>query len=327
MHEIIDIANNWLSEGKQIALATVITTWGSSPRKVDAQMVVNSSGEFSGSVSGGCVESAVIDFGIQVIKTNKPQLVHFGVANETAWEVGLACGGEIDIFIQPIDKKFLDDITVKVQNERPVCYSFVIDGPNNLIGQPKIIHEDTEKIYPRILVDESQEGKSKTFINCVLPPPTLILVGGVHIAIKLAQIAKILDYKVIIIDPRGSISAKYRFKDADQILKLWPKEGFENLNIRNSTAIVTLSHDPKIDDPALLAALRSSAFYIGALGSKHTQAERAKRLKANGISEKQIRRIHGPVGLKIGSGTPSEIALSIIAEIVDVRKKMLFVVE
>lgn len=323
MHEIIDDVNKWKSEGKQIAFVTVINTWGSSPRKTGAHMAINSSGEFSGSVSGGCVESAVIDIGIQVIKTNKPQLAHFGVANETAWEVGLACGGEIDIFIQPLEEDFLEKITLSIQNEKPVCYSFVFDGPNNSIGQLRIINEDTEKNYPRIMVDESPEGKSKTFINCILPPPTLILIGGVHIAIKLAQIAKLLDYKVIIIDPRGSFSAEDRFQDIDQILRLWPKEAFENLIIHESTAIVTLTHDPKIDDPALVAALMSNAFYVGALGSKKTHIEREERLKANGLSEEQISRIHGPVGLKIGSGTPPEIALSIMAEIVDVKERFL----
>ena len=165
MYEIIDDVNKWKSEGKQIAFATVISTWGSSPRKTGAHMAINSSGEFLGSVSGGCVESAVIDIGIQVIKTNKPQLIHFGVANETAWDVGLACGGEIDIFIQPLEEEFLESITSSIQNEKPVCYSFVIDGPQNLIGKPKIIHEDTEKNYPRIIVDGLREGKFKTFIK------------------------------------------------------------------------------------------------------------------------------------------------------------------
>ena len=321
MREIIDDANTWISSGGKIALATVISTWGSSPRKAGAHMVINSDGEFSGSVSGGCIESAVIDTGIQVIKTNNPQLVHFGVANETAWDVGLACGGEIDIFIQPLEEEFLEKITASIQNEKPFCYSFVIDGSPNLLGQANLKLGDREKNYPRIIIEETLDENLKIFIDCILPPPTLILIGGVHIAIKLAEIAIILGYKIILIDPRGSFSADYRFPETYKILKLWPKEAFEKIIIHESTAIVTLTHDPKIDDPALLAALSSNAFYVGALGSKKTHSERKLRLLESGFSEEQISRIHGPVGLKIGSGTPAEIALSIMAEIVDVKGK------
>jgi len=313
MREIIGIAKQWKEEGKDIALATVIKTWGSSPRKVGAQMAINAEGDFAGSVSGGCIEGAVIEEALATIRTKKPKLLHFGVADDIAWDVGLACGGEIDVFVQPFKRDMVNKVSTLIDKDAPFTYSFVIDGPDSSLGQLNVQEGVIQGSGVQIVMEETPEGEVKKFISSVESALSLIIVGGVHITIKLAQIAKVMDYKIYVIDPRNAFMKEDRFPEIDHLITSWPDEAFRSLPLNDSTAVVTLTHDPKIDDPALLAALDSPVFYIGALGSKKTNEKRRARLKEAGCSVKN------PVGLDIGSQTPDEIALAIIAEIVAVR--------
>ena len=339
MRDILPDLDNWhASENKSIALATVIQTWGSSPRRAGAKMALTPDGKITGSVSGGCVEGAVFESGVDVLKSNKPQLLHFGVADETAWEVGLACGGSIDIFVKPLEPNFFKSLRSVLLEEQTAVIVTVVRGPDDLLGREILVHDDgnvlgtisneldervlnvaretlARGISERVMLSDSIE----VFLEVSLPPPTLIAVGGVHITIALMALAKTLGYRTVVIDPRSAFGSEARFPHVDQLIQLWPDEAFQQVPPNRSTAIAMLTHDPKLDDPALKIALPSPAFYVGALGSKTTQAKRRQRLLDDGLTEAQVNRLHGPIGLEIGAGTPEEIAMSIMAEIVSAR--------
>jgi xanthine dehydrogenase accessory factor len=340
MRDILPDLDHWRAEDKPIALATVIQTWGSSPRRAGAKMALTPDGKITGSVSGGCVEGAVYETGLKVLKSNRPQLLHFGVADETAWEVGLACGGSIDIFVNPLDTEFFQPLRSVLVDEGAAVLTTVVRGPDPLLGHEMLLGEDgtvtgsISKEWNERAVNLAKEtlaqGESRrallneeveVFLEVILPPPTLIAVGGVHITIALMALAKTLGYRTVVIDPRSAFGNEDRFPNIDQLIPLWPEEAFEQVPINRSTAIAMLTHDPKLDDPALKIALRSPAFYVGALGSKTTQAKRRKRLLDEGLTEAQLDRLHGPIGIEIGAGTPEEIAMSIMAEVVAARNK------
>jgi len=339
MRDILSDLDNWHADDNQsIAIATVIQTWGSSPRRAGAKMAITPDGKITGSVSGGCVEGAVFESGVEVLKSNKPQLLHFGVADETAWEVGLACGGSIDIFVKPLEPNFFKSLRSVLLEEQTAVIVTVVRGPDDLLGREILVHDDgnvlgtisneldervlnvaretlARGISERVMLSDSIE----VFLEVSLPPPTLIAVGGVHITIALMALAKTLGYRTVVIDPRSAFGSEARFPHVDQLIQLWPDEAFQQVPPNRSTAIAMLTHDPKLDDPALKIALPSPAFYVGALGSKTTQAKRRKRLLDEGLTEAQLNRLHGPIGLEIGAGTPEEIAMSIMAEIVSAR--------
>jgi xanthine dehydrogenase accessory factor len=339
MRDILADLDRWQADEHQpIALATVIQTWGSSPRRAGAKMAITPDGKITGSVSGGCVEGAVFDAGVESLKSNRPQLLHFGVADETAWEVGLACGGSIDIFVRPINRESFKSLRGVLLADQAAVNITVVRGPDELLGREILIHEDgivTGEINPEldgiatsVARQALAQGESRTvqlnetiqvFVEVILPAPTLIAVGGVHITIALMTLAKTLGYRTVVIDPRTAFGNESRFPDVDQLIPLWPREAFEQVAINRATAIAMLTHDPKLDDPALKIALSSQAFYIGALGSKATQAKRHQRLLEAGLTEAHLNRLHGPIGLQIGAATPEEIAMSIMAEIVSVR--------
>ena len=340
MQDILADLARWRSENKSIALATVLQTWGSSPRGVGSKMALTLDGNMTGSVSGGCVENAVVEAGIQTLKTNRPQLLHFGVTDETAWEVGLACGGSIDIFVRPLENNSFIELLSALENNKPLVIATVIRGPDTFLGREILIHEHsrstgwlgndwngqidklaTQVIFQGISQRIELNDNIEIFFDTILPPPTLIMVGGVHIAVALSSLAKTLGYRTVVIDPRKAWGDKERFPKVDQLIQTWPGDAFGQIGITRSTAIATLTHDPKLDDPALEFALSSPAFYVGALGSKTTQAERRKRLLRDGLTVSQLDRLHGPIGLDINAQTPEEIALAIMAEVVDAHRK------
>lgn len=339
MQDILSELSEWVDRGEQVALATVVQTWGSSPRRVGAKMAITSTGQIAGSVSGGCVEGAVAETGFEVLKTGRPRLLHFGVADETAWEVGLACGGQIDVFVEPLDPASFQTRRELLLAGRPHAVATVVRGPEDLLGREVFISGDGG--IPDLLGSEIQaqvsekvraaqeEGRSRRFtlagkegeelelfVEVVGPSPELVIVGGVHIAIALAHLAKIVGFRTILVDPRKSFGSQERFPHVDQLIQAWPQDAFSQIDLHNKTAVAMLTHDPKIDDPALMIALNSQAFYVGALGSQKTQARRRQRLLEMGLSEEQLSRLHGPIGIDIGAETPEEIALSVMAEIV-----------
>jgi len=341
MRDILSDLDRWQAENKPIALATVIETWGSSPRSAGAKMGMTPDNEISGSVSGGCVEGAVFDTGVEALKTGRPRLLHFGVADETAWEVGLACGGSIEVFVKALDLAFYQAVRAALLAERPFAVVTVVRGPADYLGQEMMWGEEGQMVGALGHgLDEAVtplaraalgEGKSQrqtvnvgaeaveVFIEVALPSPTLVVVGGVHIAIALTALAKTLGYRTVVVDPRKAFGVEARFPHVDQLVQAWPDEALTRIGLTRSTAVAMLTHDPKLDDPALKVALPSPAFYVGALGSRNTQLKRRQRLLAEGVTEAQLARLRGPIGFDLGGRTPEEIALAVMAEIVAAR--------
>jgi xanthine dehydrogenase accessory factor len=342
MREVLTDIDRWRAQGDTIALATVIQTWGSAPRGVGAKMALTQASQIAGSVSGGCVEGAVVEAGVQVLKTGQPQLLHFGVADETAWSVGLACGGKIEVFVQSLDPNLYAAVQRAIAEDRLAATVTIIRGPAELVGRGLIVYEDGSHLgtlgnpldEPAIaaarvaLIEEQAQRLTlpdisiepiEIFIDVLPPSLVLILVGGVHIAVALATIAKTLNYRTIVIDPRRAFGNEARFPHVDRLIQAWPDEAFQQISLTRSTAVAMLTHDPKIDDPALKIVLPSPAFYIGALGSRTTQEQRRRRLLKAGLTEAQLARLQGPIGLGIGAKTPEEIALAVMAQIVAAR--------
>ncbi|MBS61260.1 MAG: XdhC/CoxI family protein [Anaerolineaceae bacterium] len=332
MKDIILELDSWISEGQDVVLATVVDTWGSAPRGVGAKMALTANGKMCGSVSGGCVEGAIVEAAKQVFNTGQSSLLEFGVTDDTAWEVGLACGGTISVFVQLLNEDVFRAIRAS-DNENLVTIT-VIGGSKNILGRQMVVTENgdqTGSINSNLDNDalsvarySLQQGASKTvklqnsielFVEVVSAPLTLILIGGVHIAIPLSEIAKMIGYRTIVIDPRRSFGSEDRFPHVDLLLQSWPDSALDELELNSSTAVAVLTHDPKIDDIALVKALPSQAFYVGALGSQTTNASRLKRLFEAGLKQKDIDRLSAPIGLDIGGRSPQEIALAIMAEI------------
>lgn len=321
--KIPEIALNWHRNGGA-AIASVIETWGSAPRPVGSQLAISSKGEIAGSVSGGCVEGAVVAEALDAMETKCPIVLEFGVADEDAFAVGLACGGKIEVLVEPIagplgisEEKLLQLVNNQSQGI-PTIVSTSLDSWDS-----RVISYGAAQMT-KGLIEALEQDKSSivdgVFINVFNPPLKLIVVGGVHIAQPLVHIAQNSGYQTMIIDPRESFGSKDRFP-GERISNKWPDEAIKNESPDLRTAVVTLTHDPKIDDPAILEALKAPVFYIGCLGSTRTHAKRLARLKEKSIDEDQLARLHGPIGLDIGSRTPAEIAIAIMAEITQTLRK------
>ena len=343
MDTLLAQVQEWFESGRSVALARVIKTWGSSPRPAGALMAITDQGEISGSVSGGCVESAVIDAAQDLLSGGPPKRLHFGVANEEAWEVGLSCGGEIDIFLQPFTGKDLEIWREAEARGERFGVILVVEGDQEYQGATWCVLESGEVLgdppapepAPQLLAELKKvlaDGKSnllpfdsdriqEAFFQVVELPRQLVLVGGVHIAIPLASLADTLGFEVIVIDPRRLFSSEDRFPGVKRLLGEWPREAFQSISLTRSTAVVMLTHDPKIDDPAIKIALESPVFYIGALGSRKTHQKRVDRLTAQGVDSAALERIHAPVGLDLGAVSPEEIALAVLAEVIQVWHK------
>jgi len=286
-------------KGAPLALATVVSTWGSAPRPRGSHMLVHADGRFEGSVSGGCVESDILATAAEVI-AGAPFLVKtYGVADAAAWEVGLPCGGEIAVMVQP----------VSAAGFAPELFECIADARDR--GDALTVSTDLESGHSAARLLEIGEA----FVNRYDPPRRLLIVGAVQIAQSLAGLAREMGITTVVIDPRARFLTEERFPGVT-LDDRWPDEAVAAYAPGPSTAVVTLSHDTKIDDPALVAALARPTAYVGALGSRRSHAARRERLKAGGISEANLDRIDAPVGLDIGAIGPAEIALSIAAAMV-----------
>jgi xanthine dehydrogenase accessory factor len=254
------------------------------------------------------------------------------VADETAWEVGLACGGSIDVFVQPLERGLFAHLRALTLAERVFAAATLVKGPPERLGQALVVDEagavfgtlaEAEAPARAALaagqsVRQPVEG-GEVFIEVSWPAPTLVVVGGVHTSIALTALAKTLGYRTLVVDPRRAFGSDERFPHVDRLIQKWPDEALAEIGLGRATAVALLTHDPKLDDPGLLAALPSPAFYVGALGSPGTQAKRRARLLAAGLTEAQLDRLRGPIGLDLGGRTPEEVALAILAEIVAAR--------
>jgi xanthine dehydrogenase accessory factor len=311
MH-LLEHIERWRAQGEPVALATVVGYRGSAPRPPGARLAVNARGDIVGSVSGGCVEAEVVETALLVLETAQPQLLHFGISDERAWSAGLMCGGEIDVFVEKLDARF-DQIAQLVRAQTPFTLTTLLSGEQ--IGQQIITLPRADAAPP-----QTTPADTLTFSETIEPARVLYIVGASHISIALVSIAKTLGYRVIVIDPRAAFATPERFAHADALWVDYPQRVLTPAMLSASTAVAVLTHDPKVDDPALRVALNSEAGYIGALGSRRTHAQRIERLKQAGISDEQIARIHAPIGLDIGARTPAEIALAVAAQMVALQR-------
>ena len=303
----------WAQAGQGAALATVIETWGSAPRRVGAQLVVCGDGAMEGSVSGGCVEGAVVIEALDVIEQGGTRVLEYGVSDGDAFAVGLACGGTIRILVEPIGDggmpvKMLETLVAARAARRQIAYDVALDGSDR-----QLVTDGHADRFRRDQSGVTEDGAR--FVAIHNPPLRLVVVGGVHIAQHLVSMAQGAGFDLIVIDPREAFGAAARFPGA-QVINDWPDDALRDVGIDARTALVLLTHDPKLDDPALEIALRSDVFYIGALGSTRTHAARVARLTDSGFTQAEIARICGPVGLNIGAAGPAEIAVSILAQII-----------
>ena len=320
--DVLAAALDWRNQGQDVALATVVGTWGSSPRPVGSLLAVTKDHRFVGSVSGGCVEGAVIEEAGRVMRTGVPVLTDFGITDDQAWAVGLACGGKLEVLIERApDVPGLNLLTmvrpvIRIVRVEDGAWTVISNteslGPLKL-GAESIVRARTLAAGGWSGLKDFTEGR--VFAQTLQAPLRMVIVGAVHIAQILARMAALAGFAVIIVDPRRAFATEERFPGVSLSWD-WPDDAMRTLAPDQRTAVVTLTHDPKLDDPALILALASNAFYIGALGSRKTHEKRCTRLVAAGIAEAALGRIHSPVGLPLGGRSASEIAVSILAEAV-----------
>lgn len=315
--DIPEIALAWHREGRGAALATVMETWGSAPRPTGSQLAVSGEGEMMGSVSGGCVEGAVVEEAMAALADGRPRVLTFGVSDDEAFAVGLACGGRISVLVEPVGaalpEAMLAELVAARARREPVAYVVDLDSWDRRLAAPD------PDLAPRFRSDKSgvEDGR---FIAIHNPPLRLAVVGAVHIAQALVPMARACGYDCLVIDPREAFGSPARFP-GERLSHDWPDEALAAFGLDARTAVVTLTHDAKLDDPAIRAALGSGVFYLGCLGSTRTHAKRVARLEEAGFGPEAMARIHAPVGLDIGAKSPAEIAVSIMAEITKVLRQ------
>lgn len=332
MKELLPDIERWRDAGKKVAIATVVQAYGSAPRRPGAKMAVSEDGEFVGSVSGGCVENDVVEHAKQVIDEDHPRLVPYGISDEMAFNVGLACGGQIEVFIQPFGKAF--------PTEKPVAFAYVVDGPEQgsgllawefgkhrgSVGQGDEFDDRVARDAMALLKDgrsgqlryeDAPNGPTRLFVDAYPAQPTIVIFGGVHTGVALAQLAKSVGgFRVVVVDARGAWATPERFPTADEIHVMHADDYLKGHPLTSQSYVAVLSHDPKLDDPALLGALKSDARFVGAIGSPKTQRERRQRLGEAGLTEEQLNRLYGPIGLDIGAQSPEEIGVAILGQII-----------
>ena len=344
MRELLGEYARLAATGSPVGRAVVTSVWGSAPRPEGSVLVATADGRMAGSVSGGCVETATADEIAAAITRGSAKLVSFGVSHERAWEVGLACGGPIKVLIEPSVRPEI----LTAAHQGGAVLATALAGPGT--GAALLVHEDGRVDAPfpppggdaaplvaardavrdaalaalrgqlsRTVEVPTPDGALPVFLEVFPRRPTLLVFGGVHIAQALIPLARRLGYRTVVADGRQAFITRDRFPDADELVLGWPADAFQRVGIDRATYVCILSHDPKFDEPALHVALRSPAAYVGAIGSKKTQAERRAKLRAEGFSEEEIARLRGPIGLDLGGRDPAETALAILAEMTAVR--------
>jgi xanthine dehydrogenase accessory factor len=311
MRDVLETVQRWLAEGNRVATATVVKTERSAPREPGAVLAVSERGEVAGSVTGGCVEPAVYDEAREVLAGGPPRLRTYGIADEQAFEVGLPCGGTVHIFIDLAERDIVEEIAAAVRDERPVALEVQVGGER--IGEKRLLSDGA--------VPDTGLVSDEVFVSAFAPRPEMYVFGAVDHAAAVAHVGRFLGYRTTVCDARAKFATPERFPDVDELVVEWPDEFLRNAPVDERTVICVLTHDHKFDVPLLKVALETSAGYIGAMGARRTNAERVERLRAEGVSEEALDRIHAPIGLDIGSRTPEEVAVAVAAEIVETFRK------
>ncbi len=335
MIEFADTLSDWTGKNHKIAMARVISTWGSSPRPAGSMMFINDEKKSVGSVSGGCVEGEVVKRALTVIKEQQSKVLDFGVSDEDAWTVGLTCGGSIRVFIQPVHftkgSLWAEWKAYQEKNEPCILISSLADGPaqnlllsvdDQIIGDPipDEVTENARSAYNQRSNRIVEVDEKRYFIQLFPRKPLLLVIGAAHIAADLVELANTYGFETIVIDPRGIFAQKTVFRvEPSQMIEAYPSEVLDQFPLDAYTFCAILSHDPKIDDNALEVLLPSEVAYIGALGSRKTHAKRIARLEEKGVSRELIDRIQAPIGVDINAKSACEIALSVMGEIIRVK--------
>jgi xanthine dehydrogenase accessory factor len=322
VRDVLETLERWAADGTPVAIATVVGTERSAPREPGAVLAVSDKGEVAGSVTGGCVEPAVYGEARDVLAGGEPRLKTYGIADDEAFEVGLPCGGTVHIFVDRLDPELVKPIADAVREERPIALEIAITGED--AGAKRLVGPDDAGPAADLLargetaIVETPEGQ--VFVSSFAPRPSMYVFGAVDHAAAVASVGRFLGYRVTVCDARAKFVTPERFPDVDELVVEWPDKFLERVPVDERTVICVLTHDHKFDVPALKVALCSPAGYIGAMGARRTNEERAERLRAEGVSDEDIARIHAPIGLKIGSRTPEEVAVAIAAQIVQVMR-------
>lgn len=335
MKNYLDIIKKWSAKNKFIGLARVVKTWGSSPRPVGSVMLINSDGEMAGSVSGGCVEGAVVKTAKQLLEDKTNQKLSYGVTDDEAWSVGLTCGGSIEVYVQSVD--FTTGVWERLTHNLEINKSSVMVSEMGNGNKNTLIEENGETLGDQLPDDLLEEAKTahdernhkiieyedRSYFIHIFPRKSLLLIiGASHVTVDLVAMGNKFEFTTIVIDPRGYFVEKTTFSDAPtQLIVAYPSEVLANFPLDAYTYCAILSHDPKIDDNALEVLLESKVAYIGALGSRKTHEKRIRRLAEKGISKKSIDRIKAPIGVDIQAKSAQEIALSIMGQIISVKNQ------
>ena len=355
MRDLLETLDAWRAEGRDAGRAVVVRTFGSAPRPEGAVLLVADDGRLMGSVSGGCVEGAAAEEIERARRTGNARVIRYGISDEEAWDVGLACGGTIDVLVEPRVPATVTAAAAGSLGPRgrsvaaatplptdapPAEFGAYSPGDGEPPATPIVIGAGGELLEgttgdpasdaglaaaaARILDD----GRSKTveiagrsyFVETFPVRPRIVVVGAVEVARSLVRYARELGYEVVVVDGRASFATPERFPDVDRLVVAWPDEGFETLDVGPNDAVAILSHDPKFDEPAIVEETRRACRYVGAVGSRKTQADRRARLREAGLGPEEIGRLRGPIGLDLGGRDPAETALAIMAEIVAARR-------
>jgi len=328
VRELLSDLERWRGRGDRVAVATVVATRRSAPRPIGSKLVVSEAGEMAGSVSGGCVENEVYGCAREILAGAPPQLLTYGISDDEALEVGLPCGGEIDVHVSAPAPELLERLVRVVEaQERAVVFTDLDGGAQVLVletgetvgaGSEAIVAQATELIRGGRSRIVEQEGRN-FFADVFGPPPRVLVFGAVDTAEALCRVAGAAGWRTIVADARAKFATRERLPSADEIVVAWPDDALAQVRPDHSTAVVVLTHEDRFDVPAIAGALGTDAFYVGALGSRKSQEKRRERLREVGVEDDALDRISGPAGLDIGASTPAETAVSIFAEILAAR--------
>ncbi len=348
MRDLLDDLVRWHADGRRVALGRVVATEGSAPREPGAAMAVRDDGRVIGSVSGGCVESAVVDEALAVLEGRRPpRVVRFGYSDDDAFAVGLTCGGVVHVFVEPLPGEHVGPLAAAVAAGTPVALVTALAGPTpgatvlvpadgepvGTLGDPdldRVVAADaaaateTGQVVVRHYGPHGEARMSdwEVLLQPFTPPPRLVIFGAVDFTAALARVGALLGYRVTVCDARAAFATPARFPMADEVVVDWPDRLLERIgpDLGPRDAVCVLTHDPRFDVPAVQAALRTRVGYLGAMGSRRTTEERAARLRAAGVDAQALSRLHAPIGLDLGARTPEEVAVAVAAEIIAARR-------